>query len=124
MPLTVPNSLLNINNRHRSSIYKIFFYILTVLPNLTNSLPISLVSRTIGNGNAHIEKAREPLSTFDFYMYLAVAALLVLLGGIFAGLTLGLMGQDEVYLKVMAGSGTPTEKRCAKEVLNLIGRDS
>ncbi|OUM52694.1 hypothetical protein BVG19_g1905 [[Candida] boidinii] len=122
MPLTVPNSLLNINNRHRSSIYKIFFYILTILPNLTNSLPISLVSRTLGNVDAHIEKAREPLSTFDFYMYLAVAALLVLLGGIFAGLTLGLMGQDEVYLKVMADSGTPTEKRCAKEVLRLIGR--
>ncbi|KAH3666768.1 hypothetical protein OGAPHI_003217 [Ogataea philodendri] len=47
---------------------------------------------------------------------------LVLLGGVFAGLTLGLMGQDELYLKVMADSGTPNERKWSREVLSLIGR--
>jgi metal transporter CNNM len=44
----------------------------------------------------------------------------VLAGGVFAGLTLGLMGQDEVYLKVIATSGDPSEQRNSKKVLQLI----
>ncbi|ODV86941.1 hypothetical protein CANARDRAFT_180666, partial [[Candida] arabinofermentans NRRL YB-2248] len=63
-----------------------------------------------------------PLSEGEFYMYMLASITLVLLGGIFAGLTLGLMGQDEVYLKVMADSGTPEEQRHSKDVLRLISR--
>ena len=49
-------------------------------------------------------------------------AFLVLAGGVFAGLTLGLMGQDEVYLKVISSSGEPSEQKYARKVLRLLGR--
>lgn len=65
---------------------------------------------------------KEPMSTEDFYFNLLISAFLVLAGGVFAGLTLGLMGQDEVYLKVIATSGEPHEQKHARKVLGLIGR--
>ncbi|BAP69367.1 protein MAM3 [Kluyveromyces marxianus] len=57
-----------------------------------------------------------------FTTFLVISIMLVLLGGIFAGLTLGLMGQDEVYLRVMQNSGTPKEKYHANRVLDLLGK--
>lgn len=58
----------------------------------------------------------------QFYVNLLISIILVLLGGVFAGLTIGLMGQDEVYLKVMATSGDTNERSHARKVLKLIGR--
>jgi metal transporter CNNM len=66
-------------------------------------------------------KKVEKMTPEEFYMNLVISAFLVLAGGVFAGLTLGLMGQDEVYLKVMASSGEPNEKVYARKVLRLIG---
>ncbi|KAA8913178.1 hypothetical protein TRICI_003240 [Trichomonascus ciferrii] len=57
-----------------------------------------------------------------FWTNMAVSAFLVVLGGIFAGLTLGLMGQDEVYLQVMEQSGEEAERKAAKRVLSLLKR--
>lgn len=65
---------------------------------------------------------KEKMSTEDLYLNLFISAFLVLAGGVFAGLTLGLMGQDEVYLKVIATSGEPHEQKHARKVLGLIGR--
>ncbi|KAL1297799.1 hypothetical protein AAFC00_006333 [Neodothiora populina] len=58
----------------------------------------------------------------SLYAYLGVAAALVLLGGAFAGLTIALMGQDEVYLQVIATSGDGSEKKSAGKVLRLLQR--
>ncbi|KAL3230233.1 Protein MAM3 [Nakaseomyces bracarensis] len=63
-----------------------------------------------------------PQSTNDMLYYGLFSMVLVLLGGVFAGLTLGLMGQDEIYLKVINTSGTPREKKLSGEVLKLITR--
>lgn len=52
---------------------------------------------------------------------LAIAGL-VLLGGIFAGLTLGLMGLDMVNLQVLSSSGNAEERRNANTVLRLLER--
>jgi metal transporter CNNM len=57
-----------------------------------------------------------------FWTNMAVSAFLVVLGGVFAGLTLGLMGQDEVYLQVMEQSGDEAERKAAKRVLSLLKR--
>ncbi|KAK2627131.1 hypothetical protein QTJ16_003097 [Diplocarpon rosae] len=62
--------------------------------------------------------ARDP----SMWLYLAVAAVLVLLGGAFAGLTIALMGQDGVYLQVIATSGEGKEQRHAQKVYNLLQR--
>ncbi|CEP64526.1 Mam3p LALA0_S12e00870g [Lachancea lanzarotensis] len=65
------------------------------------------------------ETKREEADTVTF---LCISVLLVLLGGVFAGLTLGLMGQDEVYLKVISSSGSPGEQKSALRVLKLISK--
>ncbi|CEG75998.1 Putative Morphology protein [Rhizopus microsporus] len=57
-----------------------------------------------------------------FYEKMAIIMFLVLLGGVFAGLTLGLMGMDETNLHVLIQSGTETEKVNAKKVLSLLDR--
>ncbi len=58
----------------------------------------------------------------DLWIYLAVAVVLVLLGGVFAGLTIALMGQDETYLQVIATSGEGGERKHAAKVLKLLNR--
>ncbi|OCF37506.1 hypothetical protein I316_00631 [Kwoniella heveanensis BCC8398] len=63
----------------------------------------------------------DPNSTLFLWYILAIVAL-VLLGGVFSGLTLGLMGLDTVNLQVLAISGTPDERRQAPRVLKLVGR--
>ncbi|TKA79966.1 hypothetical protein B0A49_01385 [Cryomyces minteri] len=56
----------------------------------------------------------------QLWIYLGVAMALVLGGGAFAGLTIALMGQDEIYLQVIATSGEGAERRHAKKVLRLL----
>ncbi|KAG7704327.1 hypothetical protein KL914_004314 [Ogataea haglerorum] len=103
-------------------LYKSLLALVSLLPNLSNALPLP-VKGLVARGIVHTAgKHHEPLSDGEFYMYMAASISLVLLGGVFAGLTLGLMGQDELYLKVIADSGTPNERKWAHEVLKLIGR--
>ncbi|KAH6714146.1 hypothetical protein BKA61DRAFT_483313 [Leptodontidium sp. MPI-SDFR-AT-0119] len=68
------------------------------------------------------EKDDTPKDADDasLWLYLTVAAVLVLLGGAFAGLTIALMGQDGVYLQVIATSGEGKEQRHAQKVLYLL----
>ncbi|KAG9787997.1 Protein MAM3 [Exophiala dermatitidis] len=56
----------------------------------------------------------------SLWIYLTVAAALVLLGGAFAGLTIALMGQDEIYLQVIRDSGEGPERKHAAKVLDLL----
>ncbi|KAL8763308.1 MAG: hypothetical protein Q9184_000864 [Pyrenodesmia sp. 2 TL-2023] len=56
------------------------------------------------------------------WIYLGVAIALVLLGGAFAGLTIALMGQDEIYLQVIKTSGEGAERKYASRVLTLLKR--
>ncbi|EER23843.1 hypothetical protein D8B26_001998 [Coccidioides posadasii str. Silveira] len=62
----------------------------------------------------------EPVNQPSFWLYLGVATALVVAGGAFAGLTIALMGQDEIYLQVIKTSGEGAEKRHAEKVLNLL----
>ncbi|KAJ3980264.1 DUF21-domain-containing protein [Lentinula detonsa] len=60
-------------------------------------------------------------STNSLCIKLLVSIILVLLGGLFAGLTLGLMGLDELHLRVLAAaSDNPKEKEDARKVLQLM----
>ncbi|KAK4892457.1 cell agglutination protein Mam3 [Elasticomyces elasticus] len=58
----------------------------------------------------------------QLYLFLGIAVALVLGGGVFAGLTIALMGQDETYLQVMATSGEGSEKKHAAAVLKLLSK--
>ncbi|KAK6992934.1 hypothetical protein R3P38DRAFT_3224301 [Favolaschia claudopus] len=57
----------------------------------------------------------------EFWEKIIISGVFVLLGGVFAGLTLGLMGLDELHLRVLAmASDDETEKKNAKKVLKLL----
>ncbi|KAL7268822.1 cell agglutination protein Mam3 [Rhizina undulata] len=64
----------------------------------------------------------EGIENLNFALNLLIAFILVVLGGVFAGLTLGLMGQDEIHLQVIEQSGEGTEKQHATKVLSLLKR--
>ena len=67
----------------------------------------------------HVPDTGEAIKqTFDIF---AIAGL-VLLGGIFAGLTLGLMGLDMVNLQVLMTSGSEQERKDAAKVMSLLER--
>ncbi|PLN81743.1 DUF21-domain-containing protein [Aspergillus taichungensis] len=66
------------------------------------------------------EPEPKPPNDPGLWLYLSVAAALVLSGGAFAGLTIALMGQDEVYLQVIQSSGEAHERKNAASVLNLL----
>ncbi|KAB5592990.1 Hemolysin [Ceratobasidium theobromae] len=62
-----------------------------------------------------------PIGSPEFWWRMVMSMGLVLLGGAFAGLTLGLMGLDELHLRVLAASSdNPKERNNAKKVLRLM----
>ncbi|KAG0681892.1 hypothetical protein C6P40_003811 [Pichia californica] len=113
---------------NRSYHYNIAKVFLSLLPTLSQALPVSfhpvkrLVNVTTNEDSIISISKHVPLTETEFYIYLITSSCLVLLGGVFAGLTLGLMGQDEVYLKVISSSGTEKERKAADKVLELLGR--
>ncbi|PWN41200.1 DUF21-domain-containing protein [Ceraceosorus guamensis] len=68
----------------------------------------------------HGHEPEAPESTFQLVVDMVSIAGLVILGGIFAGLTLGLMGLDMVNLQVLSTSGSETEQDHARKVLKLL----
>lgn len=64
---------------------------------------------------------KDSLDSFEFWWKMTTSAFLVLAGGVFAGLTIGLMGLDELHLRVLAtSSDEKTERTDAQIVLNLL----
>ncbi|KAI8622154.1 hypothetical protein BC830DRAFT_1057419 [Chytriomyces sp. MP71] len=56
------------------------------------------------------------MDSFTYWTYMGMIFMLVLVGGMFAGLTIGLMSIDETNLKILKRSGTPTEKIYAERI--------
>ncbi|ODV95451.1 hypothetical protein PACTADRAFT_50171 [Pachysolen tannophilus NRRL Y-2460] len=108
------NVRLNTLNASWSKLLLLF----SLLPKLVSSVPIAVLHSLQDDQPVSIED----MTPMRFYTYLIASACLVCMGGIFAGLTLALMGQDEIYLKVIANSGTVRERYFARKVLNLVGK--
>ncbi|KAK7062629.1 hypothetical protein VNI00_000117 [Paramarasmius palmivorus] len=93
-------------------------------PLLITSLSLSPIIRhalAAVISRAEPDVPEEAPGSANFWWKLAVSAVLVLLGGVFAGLTLGLMGLDELHLRVLAASSDePQEKKNAAKVLKLM----
>ena len=106
--------------RHRPvtpAAYSVAKLLLVSLVQLPLSYAAPLFSRSVHDlGHHEPESVEGP----NLWAYLGTAAVLVLLGGAFAGLTIALMGQDDIYLQVIAESGEGSEKRHAGKVLNLL----
>ena len=59
----------------------------------------------------------------SFWWRIGISCVLVLAGGAFAGLTLGLMGLDELHLRVLAmSSDNISERNNAIKVLRLLAK--
>ncbi|KAK6459410.1 uncharacterized protein RJT20DRAFT_91120 [Scheffersomyces xylosifermentans] len=108
-----------------SAITKLVF-LMTQLARVVQALPLfsgeKRVHGAVSLNHNDIGASTSSMTAEEFYVNLFTSVFLVLAGGVFAGLTLGLMGQDEVYLKVIATSGEPHERKHARKVLSLIGR--
>eukprot|EP00835_Amoeboradix_gromovi_P005356 NODE_495_length_7749_cov_0.107974.p4 type:complete len:312 gc:universal NODE_495_length_7749_cov_0.107974:1419-2354(+) len=59
------------------------------------------------------------VNTTEFWVTITACVVLVLLGGIFAGLTIGLLSLDVTNLQVLIDSGDPQQKKYAKKILPL-----
>ncbi|KAF1832855.1 DUF21-domain-containing protein [Decorospora gaudefroyi] len=81
-------------------------------------MPFDGVVNTLTHGDGEPPSADDPQK----WLLLGIAVALVLAGGVFAGLTIALMGQDEIYLQVLASSGEKHERKNAKKVLKLLER--
>lgn len=56
----------------------------------------------------------------EIWLNLSLSATLVLISGAFAGLTIALMTQDELYLQVVALSGEAADRKNAQEIIALL----
>ncbi|KAH9487417.1 hypothetical protein JR316_0001492 [Psilocybe cubensis] len=88
-----------------------------------------LLLRAVSAASPHHHAQRKPKighpqpAPEEFWFHVTVSACLVLAGGMFAGLTLGLMGLDQLHLRVLAHSSEDlTQRRDAQKVLNLMQR--
>ncbi|EIW77793.1 DUF21-domain-containing protein [Coniophora puteana RWD-64-598 SS2] len=58
-------------------------------------------------------------SSVEFIVFATLIPILVLLSGVFAGLTLGYMSLDETQLNVLSLSGTPEQKKYAEKIMPI-----
>ncbi|KAI5288276.1 hypothetical protein KEM52_001230 [Ascosphaera acerosa] len=107
------------------SLLRLYVVLLSSIPRLLSSpLPSAAGStyRALGHDGAVTPPGEAPETGASFYFDIGVAAVLVLVGGCFAGLTIALMGQDSVNLQVLANSGDARERAQAHTVLRLLSR--
>ncbi|KAI2794339.1 Protein MAM3 [Penicillium oxalicum] len=98
------------------SLVKFIFFAFSHLPLATAAPVLSPYLHSLNHDVEPPKDADDP----SLWLYLSISAALVLSGGAFAGLTIALMGQDEVYLQVIQTSGEGSEKKNAASVLNLL----
>lgn len=96
---------------------KVLFIAISQVP-VVKAVPLHLTSLLHEYKKEPEPDAEDP----SLWINLTFAAVLVLLGGAFAGLTIALMGQDEIYLQVIEDSGEGAEKKNAGKVLRLLQR--
>ncbi|KIY43938.1 DUF21-domain-containing protein [Fistulina hepatica ATCC 64428] len=83
---------------------------------------LALASPLVRWGRVSVLDEEPPeMDEADFWSHITISVFLVLAGGVFAGLTLGLMGLDDLHLRVLSTSSDDlTEKQNARKVLRLM----
>ncbi len=67
----------------------------------------------LGKALAKTKPTPIPLPEWEYWTAIGLIIFLVILGGIVAGLTIGLMSLDMTNIAILKRSGTPTEQRYA-----------
>lgn len=78
-----------------------------VINNVPKLFHASSSNNAAANMNGHILAKRGEKHDAKFIVFACLIPVLVLLSGLFAGLTLGYMSLDETQLHVLSVSGTP-----------------
>ncbi|KAJ3119546.1 hypothetical protein HK098_005364 [Nowakowskiella sp. JEL0407] len=60
-----------------------------------------------------------PIDPLEYYSTVLLILVLVLTGGILAGLTIGLLSLDETNLSILIRSGSPSEKKYAERIIPI-----
>ncbi|GKT57768.1 DUF21 and CBS domain protein [Colletotrichum tofieldiae] len=93
----------------------------TAVLGLTKALTLGVSSVAAAPIHAVNHPDNEPEAEgSSFWPLMGASIALVLLGGAFAGLTIALMGQDSIYLQVLAGDPDESQSKNAKRVYNLL----
>ncbi|KAG1792793.1 uncharacterized protein HD556DRAFT_1378103 [Suillus plorans] len=69
--------------------------------------------------HAYAKRAAASTRGPEFIVFACLIPVLVLLSGVFAGLTLGYMSLDETQLNVLSMSGSPQQKRYAEKIMPI-----
>ncbi|KAF4776956.1 hypothetical protein HER10_EVM0010257 [Colletotrichum scovillei] len=92
----------------------------TAVLGLTKALTLGVSSVAAAPIHARGHHDEEPEAGDAFWPLMGASIALVLLGGAFAGLTIALMGQDSIYLQVVAGDPDESQSKNAKRVYDLL----
>lgn len=111
---------LNISPRSPRLLVTSFSLLSQYVPSITRKL----LGSTLDGGSPsalHLYAKRAAASTRgpEFIVFACLIPVLVLLSGVFAGLTLGYMSLDETQLNVLSMSGTPQQKRYAEKIMPI-----
>ncbi|KAJ2745989.1 hypothetical protein GGI19_006457, partial [Coemansia pectinata] len=79
-------------------------------------LPSTTVDPGLPDPSSGGNEPTVPIGSADFYFRLLVCAVLVVVGGLLAGLTLGLMSLDEVNLQILATCGSEAQRVYAQRI--------
>ncbi|WBW74886.1 multi-pass membrane and CBS domain protein [Schizosaccharomyces osmophilus] len=116
---------MNLLRSGKLSLAYVLLFLVVGLRKYAVAFPLALKEKAASGGfpaPAEYNVILKNPSNFSYYSKLLISAFLVLLGGVFAGLTIGLMGCDEVYLQVLEQSGDEYERKHANKVLGLLNR--
>ncbi|KAJ7194727.1 hypothetical protein GGX14DRAFT_475836 [Mycena pura] len=104
-------------SRHYTRLlYSLFSVASQYVPRLLRlSHPTGAVATRGGGGILHKREQFDPHSTTSI-VFAVLIPVLVLLSGVFAGLTLGYMSLDETQLNVLSISGTPKQREYANKI--------
>ncbi|KAI1634416.1 hypothetical protein F4809DRAFT_527553 [Biscogniauxia mediterranea] len=98
-----------------------FLHIRRLVLSLAKATFVSLAAAAPIQSRDHHDNVPEAGGAALWVLYV-VSMVLVLLGGAFAGLTIALMGQDEIYLQVISLDSEESQRRNAKRVLDLLNK--
>lgn len=88
---------------------------------LTSAIPTSYHALDNVLDNV-LDNAPEKTEEGALWVLYIASMILVLSGGAFAGLTIALMGQDEIYLQVISLDAEEPQRKNAKRVLDLLNK--
>lgn len=114
-PIALGQTNYNGHSAHRPGAKGLSSVLMLVLSQISH-VAASPIRKYLERVKEDAPEAEDP----SMWLYLLIAAVLVLLGGAFAGLTIALMGQDGVYLQVIATSGDGKEQKHAQRVYRLL----